>query len=80
MTEFLPINNRPAPAVMTPEEAVVYLRLDEGREMENALKALNRIVGKGMIRPCLIGKLRRYWKRELDRFVEDATDKYGKLA
>ena len=34
---------------------------------------------KELIRPCLIGKHRRYSVRELDRFIDDHTARYGPI-
>ena len=75
MIEFRPIS----PALLTSEEACQFLRLDEGREMGAALKALSRLVDKGVLRPCLVGNHRRYSIRELDRFIDDQTGGYGEL-
>ena len=67
MIEFRPIE----PVVFTPEEACKYLRLDVGRDMPAALRALTRLVDerKG-IRPCMYQKGRMYRRDELDRFLE----------
>ena len=62
---------------MTECEAAGYLRLDENRSDENAVKALNRLVAKRLVRPCLVGNWRRYWRRELDRFMRDETERYS---
>lgn len=78
--EFLPGTNEPAPAAMTAEEACQYLRLDEGRDIAAAIKALNRLVEKDKIRPCIVGKLRRYWRHELDRYLAEETERYGEVA
>ena len=76
MIDFRPISL----VLFTAEEAAVYLRLDEGREIGAAVKALNRLVDKGLIRPCLVGGKRRYSVAELDRFIHDQTAAYGELA
>ncbi len=65
------------PGLLIDTEAAVYLRLNEGREMSAALKALNRIVDKKQIRPCIVGKHRRYAREELDRFIAERTERYG---
>ena len=65
-----------SPAVMTAEEACHYLRLDEGRSLSAALEALNHLVSKRKVHPVKIGRHRRYSRRELDRFVDDATLRY----
>lgn len=66
-------------AVLTAEEACRYLRLDEGRDMDNAVKALNRLVDNGRLRPCVVGKYRRYSVDELRRFIERETEKSGEV-
>lgn len=40
-------------------------------------KQLNRLVDQGKIRPCLVGGKRRYSRRELDRFIDAETERYG---
>jgi len=75
--EYLPGTTVPAPALMTESEAAGYLRLDDNRSTENAVKALNRLVEKRLIRPCLVGNRRRYWRHELDRFMCDETERYS---
>ncbi len=76
--EFFPGTNQPVPVVMTAEEACRYLRLDVDRDdMKNAIKALNRLVDKGFIRPCIVGNHRRYSHDELRRFIGAATERYG---
>ena len=67
--DFLPGTNQPVPAVMTAEEACLYLRLDEGRSIKNAVRALNRLVDRRRITPIVVGKRRRYAKVELERFI-----------
>ncbi len=67
----------PTHEIMTAEEACRYLRLDIGRDSDAAVKALNRLVDKGLIRPCLVGKHRRYTRDELQRFIGATTERYG---
>lgn len=75
--EFLPGTDQPAPAVMTAEEAARYLRLDIGRSMPLALKALDRLTyEQQVIRPCMYRKQRLYSRAELDRFVQTRTESY----
>ena len=78
--EFMPGTTEPAPSLMTAEEAVRYLRLDVGRGLPAALKALQRLVERMKIRPCRVGKHRRYSRHELDRFIADETNKHGEAA
>ena len=75
--EFLPGTDQPIPALMTAQDACRFLRLDVGRNMKNAIKALNRLVDKDLIRPCLVGNHRRYSHDELRRFIGEATERYG---
>lgn len=67
----------PTHEILTAEEACRYLRLDIGRDSDAAIKALNRLVDKGRIRPCLVGKHRRYTRDELCRFIGATTERYG---
>lgn len=79
--EFMPNSSTPAPRLMTAEEASEYLRLTDGDRNRGAgVKSLNRFVDKGLIRPCLVGRYRRYSRRELDRYIDSATERYGELA
>ena len=81
MPEHFHHTHDPVPRVLTPLEACFYLRLDEGRENEAAmLKALDRLVENKLLRPALIGKLKRYDRHELDRFIERQTEIYGECA
>ncbi len=75
--EFMPGTTTPAPRLLTAEEAAAYLRLDDGRDIEAAVKALNRLVDRRLIRPCLIGRHRRYSRLELDRIIDKVTDAYA---
>lgn len=77
-TEWLPTDPpRPAPALMTATEAVVYLRLtEEGRDVGDALASLEYLVGTGRIRPCRVGRHNRFTRAELDRFMQDQTEQY----
>ena len=77
--EFMPNSSVPAPRLLTAEEACRYLRLDDGREIEAAVKALNRLVDRHLIRPCLIGRHRRYSRLELDRIIDKVTEQYREL-
>jgi hypothetical protein len=78
--EWLPTDPpRVAPSLMTAQEAVVYLRLDEGgRDMADALKSLEYLVQTGRVRPCRVGRHNRFARAELHRFVIDQTERYGK--
>lgn len=69
MIEFTPI----PPALLTPEEAARYLRLDEGRAVEHGVRALERYVGKGLLHATKIGKQNRFSLAELQRFIEART-------
>ena len=68
------------PVLFDEQEAAAYLRLaNDGEKPETARRALNRLVDQGKIRPCLVGGKRRYSRRELDRFIDIETDRYGPL-
>ena len=76
--EFMPNSSVPAPRLLTAEEAAAYLRLtDDGRDLHAAVKALNRLVDRHLIRPCLIGRHRRYSRLELDRIIDKVTEAYA---
>ena len=74
----------PVPAVLTEDEAIRYLRLDEGREWdtgpkgaEAARRALRRLVETKRLRPARIGPRNRYAREELRRFLLHATELSG---
>ena len=74
MIEFQPIE----PALFDVHEAAIYLLLsDNGENPEVGRRAINRLVDRGDLRPCLVGGKRRYSRRELDRFIQETTEKYG---
>lgn len=76
MIEFKPIE----PVLFDEAEAAAYLRLaDDGQDAAGARRALNRLVDQGKVRPCLVGGRRRYSRRELDRFIDSETDRYGEV-
>lgn len=67
-------------ALLTSEEAAAWLRLDvDAPSTDAAVKRLNRLVDSKQLRPCIIGKWRRFDVRELLRFIEAATERYGRL-
>lgn len=70
MIEFRPI----PPRLLTAEEAASYLRLDEGRSTEQAIRALFRYVTRRQLRAAIVGNHRRFSIRELDRFIEARTE------
>lgn len=39
--------------------------------------AMNRLVDRALVRPCLVGGRRRYWRGESDRFIREQTESYG---
>ena len=51
--------------------------VDSGENPEAARRALNRLVDQRKIRPCLVGGKRRYSRRELDRFIDEETERYA---
>lgn len=78
--EWLPTDPpRFAPALMTAAEAATYLRLTEdGRDMGDAVTSLEYLVREGRIRPARVGKHNRYARAELDRFIVQQTERYGR--
>lgn len=77
--EWLPTDPpRIAPALMTADEAAVYLRLNEdGRDIADAVKSLEYLVTEGKLRPCRVGRWNRYARAELDRFITEQTERYA---
>lgn len=77
--EWLPTDPpRPAPALMTAQEAAMYLRLFEGgRDIADAVKSLEYLVTTGRLRPCRVGRHNRFTRVELDRFMHEQTERYG---
>ena len=66
------------PGLLTDVEAAIHLRLvEDGADAEAARRRINRLVDQQKIRPCMVGGKRRYSRRELDRFIDDETDRYG---
>ena len=69
---------RPAPALMTAQEAVQYLRLaEEGRDIADAIVSLEYLVTSGRIRPCRVGRHNRFTREELSRFIHEQTEQYA---
>jgi hypothetical protein len=62
----------PVPEVMTEQEVIRMLRLDEEGQDSNHALAYYR--DKGLLRPTRIGKRLRYWKQEVLRFLERKTE------
>src|SRR5690554_3697916 len=79
MIEFFPNTNppRPVPGVLTFDEACMLLRLDEGRGMAQARRALRRLIERRLIRPARIGRYSRFSREELLRFVRWQTELSG---
>ncbi len=82
MTEFFPKTNppEPVPQLLTAEEACRYLRLDEGRELPQAVKSLRRLVELGRLRPTRIGRSNRYLREELHRCLTVITEEYAEVS
>lgn len=80
MIEYFPKSSppEPVPAVLTAQEAIRYLRLDEdGRPPEAARRAFRRLVETKQVRPARIGIRNRFAREELRRFVHHATELSG---
>ena len=76
--EYFAGSGERVPALMTKIEAARYLRFDVLHDDDDgAVRALERLVEKGLIRPCMVGGRRFYARRELDRFLADRTASYG---
>lgn len=77
MIEFFPDTHEPVPEVMTADEVCRVLRLCEDRDMRLALKALTRLVAKGLLRPCRLGRHNRFTRYEVSKLVHDLTEQRG---
>jgi hypothetical protein len=65
-------------ALFSDIEAARWLRLtDDAPNDDAALKRLARLVDSGLLRPCIVGKRRRFWIEELTDFCRRETEKYG---
>lgn len=64
----------PAPEVLTEEEAIQFLRLDQDGP-KNPQITLQYYREQGLLRACQIGKRLRYTKVELLRFLEIMTER-----
>jgi hypothetical protein len=71
-TNYFP-DGTPVPDVLTEEEAIKFLRLDEG-ETKHPEASLEYYRLKGLLKPTRIGKSLRYLKSELFNFIETQTD------
>lgn len=74
MIEYFANSKDPVPEVLTAEEACRFLRLDEDRDMEQASRALQRLVDKRLLHPCRLGRHNRFTRQELSRLVKDLTE------
>ena len=77
LVEYFPSTTEPVPALLTAEEACRFLRLDLGRDMDAAMKALRRLVDRRLLRPCQVGRYNRYSRSELLRFISERTEKFA---
>lgn len=77
--EWLPTDPpRPAPALMTAQEAAMYLRLTENdRDIGDAIASLEYLVSSGRINPCRVGRFNRFTRTELDRFMDEQTRRHA---
>ena len=77
LVEHFPGSTQTVPALLTAEEAAVFLRLDVGRDTEAAQRSLRRLVERKLLRPCRIGKESRFARDELLRLIRHMTDING---
>ena len=75
--EYFPGTTDAVPALLTAEEACRFLRLDLGRDIAAALKALRRLVDRRQLRPCPVGRNNRYSRGELLRFISERTEHFA---
>ena len=70
---FMP-DGAPAPEVMTQEEAIRFLRLDEA-DLKNPASTLQYYRDKGDLKGIRIGKSIRYTKEDLLNFLRIQSEK-----
>ena len=63
----------PCPELLTEQEAVRYLRLDQ-IDTDDSAGALRYYRKRGLLRATQVGKCIRYRRVELDRLLERLTD------
>jgi len=73
VAQFVFPDGRACPPLLTAPEAAELLRLDEGRDETAAVKAINRLVERGLLHPTVVGRHRRYALAELLRFIDATT-------
>ena len=64
---------QPCPELLTEEEAIWYLRLDETR-VEDPARTLRYYREKGLLRATQVGRRIRYRRIELERLLERLTE------
>jgi len=64
----------PCPELLTEEEAIRYLRLDAISSLKNPSETLERYRAQGKLRGTQVGRMIRYRRIELERFLEKQTD------
>ncbi len=67
-------DGKPVPDVMTEEEAIRFLRLDEGKT-KNPKMTLQYYRSEGLLKATRIGKRLRYLKSELLNFLDELTER-----
>ncbi len=55
--------------LLTAEEVVVLVRLDEGRDVRCGLRALSRYRTRGLIKGCRVGRSFRYTEAAVADFI-----------
>ena len=76
--EYFPNTSQPVPLLLTSAEAVRFLRLDLDRESESAaLRALTRLVERGLVRPAVHVGRRFYSRTELIAYVDRLVEEYA---
>ncbi len=62
----------PVPDLLTEEEAIIYLRLDQ-RGPKNARNTLKYYRDEGLLKPTRVGRKYCYQRKELLEFLDRAT-------
>ena len=69
----------PVPDLLTEEEAIRFLRLDES-ETKHPKTTLEYYRSEGRLRATQVGKRLRYLKSELLNFLKFQTDHHGEIS
>ena len=69
---------QPCPELLTPDEAVKFLRLDVDSGSANPQKTLQYYRERGLLKATRVGKRLRYQRKELQAFLDRLTERTQK--